>query len=62
MKLFVSLKGQCHTELVELFSDLIRICCWLQLQITVIVSLCISLPHDVQETVALQRRLGKSEV
>ena len=62
MKVFVCLKGQCHTKLVELFSDLIRICCWLQLQITVVISLCISLPHDVQEIVALQRRLGKSEV
>lgn len=62
MEVLVYLKGQYHTELVELFSDLIRICCWLQLQISVIISLCISLPHDVQEIVGLQRRLGKGEV
>ena len=53
MTVLLCLKGQYHTELVELFSNLIRICCWLQLQISVIISLCISLPHDVQEIVAV---------
>ena len=62
MELFIFLKDKYHTELVELFSDLIRICCWLQLQISVIIPLCIGLPHDVQGIVALQRRLGEGEV